>query len=236
MTKPKEANGTDGIALGRVLYVGAEETMRRRVQTALEAFGFSVLLARDSRRGVASFREHADQLRLVILDLDLPEQSAEKALQEIRRLRPMARILLLSGEPDDAVRTRFAGMEWVDVLPKPFHFVEFIEHVQAACGKRRYARLNVSLPVSAWPLETPGPELQGRLHRVAEGGLEVELPEAVVPGTPLGVRLHTRRGPIELTGKVVFSRATETTVRHGLAFFQPKDSHFVLDLFLHERW
>ncbi len=236
MTEAMKADGTDPLAAGRVLYVGAEEAMRRRVQSALKAFGFTVLLARDGRRGVASFREHADEIRVVILDLDLPDRTGEEALHAIRRFRPLARVLLLSGEPAEAVRTRLAGIEGVDVLPKPFQFVEFIEHVQAACGKRRYARLPLSLPVSAWELERPGPEVQGRLHRLAEGGLEVELPEAVAPGTSLRVGLHTRRGPIEVAGKVVFARASGTAVRHGVAFFQPKDSRFVLDLFLHERW
>ncbi len=237
MTEATRMDSPDRLAAGLMLYVDADEARRRRVQIALEAFGFAVLLAGDGRVGVESFREHADDIRVVILDLDLPDRSGDKAIHEIRRLRPTARVLLLSGEPAEAVRRRFPGKERVDVLQKPFQLAQLIEHVQAASGKRRYARLDVSLPVSAWALERPGAELRGTLRRVAEGGLEVELPEAVPPGTVLRVLIQTRRGPVEAEGKVVFARAMGTAVRHGLAFSQPKDFHFVLGLFIRdEKW
>jgi len=215
-----------------VLYVDAEEALRRTVKTALEAFGFSVLLARDGREGVETFRQHADDIQVVILDLNLPDQTGAAAVQEIRRLRPRARLLFLS-EAEAEARTRFAGMDRVDFLQKPFHFLQLIEQVQAAYGKRRYPRLPVSLPVTAWVAEPTGPELRGKLHLMGQGGLEVEFPEAVPPGTLMRVALHTRRGPIALAveGKVVFSRPTGGTFRHGLAFLQPKDFRFVLDLF-----
>jgi DNA-binding response OmpR family regulator len=237
MVESTNIDSTDRLGARTVLYVDAEEARRQTVRTTLEAIGFAVLLAGDGREGVESFREHADEIRVVILDLDMPDRSGEKAIQEIRRLRPMSRVLLLSGESAEMVRPRFPGKGRVDVLQKPFQFVQLVEHIQAACGKRRYARLDVSLPVSAWVLEQPGAELRGRLLRVAEGGMEVELPEAVPPSTGLRVVMPTRRGPTEVEGKVVFARSMGPAVRHGLAFFQPKDFHFVLGLFVHdEKW
>jgi hypothetical protein len=64
--------------------------------------------------------------------------------------------------------------------------------------------------------------------------MEVEFPETIPPGTGLRLLLQTRRSPIEVQGKVVFARAMGTTFRHGLAFSQPKDFHFVLGLLIHD--
>lgn len=234
MTDATRRGGADRLGAGLVLYVDAEEAGQRKARTALESAGFAVLLARNGREGVERFRENPDEIRVVILDLDLPDRSGDKAIHEIQRLGPMARVLLLCGEPAEAVRSRFPDKERVDVLQKPVRFAQLVERVQAASGKRRYARLEVSRPVSAWASERPGPELRGRLCRVAEGGLELEFPEAVSPGTALRVQLQTRRGPVEVEGKVVFAHALGTVFRHGLAFSQPKDFHFVLGLFVHD--
>jgi len=46
--------------------------------------------------------------------------------------------------------------------------------------------------------------------------------------------LKTQRGPIQVEGKVVNARATGSTIRHGLAFEEPKDLHFALDLFFNQ--
>lgn len=234
MVEAMKKDGVDQPGAGLVLYVDGEEARRRSVQAALEVAGFTVLLARDGREGVEGFREHANEIRVVILDMDLPDRSAEKTVLDIRGLRSSAHVLLLSGEPADAVRPRFPGKEGVDVLQKPFQTGQLVERVQAARGKRRYARLEVSLPVSAWAVERPGAELRGRLCRVAEGGMELEFPETVPPGTVLRLLLQTRRGSTEVQGKVVFARALGGAFRHGLAFSQPKDFHFVLGLLIHD--
>ncbi|MGE5850060.1 MAG: PilZ domain-containing protein [Candidatus Methylomirabilota bacterium] len=103
-----------------------------------------------------------------------------------------------------------------------------------ARGRRRFIRLPVSLPVIGWVLDRSGLEIRGVTFRVGAGGLEVEFPQEIPPGSPLRVVLRTQRGPIELDCRVVFAIPTGTTVRHGLAFLEPKDPHFAMELFLRE--
>ena len=66
------------------------------------------------------FREHADEIRAVLLDLNMPGASGEDTCDEIRRLRPDAKIILISGYSQDrspvhAQRPWLAGF-----LQKPF--------------------------------------------------------------------------------------------------------------------
>jgi len=238
MLEATRTDSRDRRGAGLVLYVEGEEAMRRAVKAALETFGFSVLLAQDGREGVQAFRRRADDIRLVVLDLNLPDGTGADAAQEIRQLRPRAHLLFLSKVEEEA-RARFAGMDQVDFIQKPFHFLQLIEQVQAAYGTRRYPRLPVSLPllpVIAWVAERAGVELRGTLHCMGQGGLEVEFPEAVPPGTLMRLALQTRGGPIALAveGKVVSSRPAGDAFRHGLAFLKPKDFLFALDLYFRE--
>ena len=217
-----------------VLFVDGKQAVQQTTKTALEASGFSVLLADDGCQGVEIFRQHVDEIRVVILGLNLPDPTGEVVFQEMRRIRPLARFLLVSGEPSEDVKKLFAGVDWVGFIRKAFPLVPLIKQVQAPYGQRRFPRLPVSLPVIGLVSGGGGEELPGTLHRAGEGGLEVEFPEAVAPGTPMHLLLQTQGGPIEVEGKIVNARATGATVRHGLAFQEPKDFHFALDLFFDE--
>jgi len=103
-----------------------------------------------------------------------------------------------------------------------------------ARGRRRFIRLPVSLPVIGWIPDRAGLEIRGIALRVGAGGLEVEFPQAIPPGSTLRVVLKTRRDPIEADCRVVFATKTGTTVRHGLAFLEPKDPNFAMELYLRE--
>ena len=234
MTEATSLHSTDRCRGELVLFVDGEEAVQQATKTALEASGFSVLLADDGGKGVERFRQHADEIRVVILGSNLPDPTGEVVFQEMRRIRPMARFILVSGEPSEDVRKLFAEVDWVGFIQKTSPLVPFIKQVHAPYGTRRFPRLPVSLPVIGLASEGSGQELPGTLHRAGEGGLEVEFPEAVAPGTPMRLLLQTKRGPIEVEGKIVNARATGATVRHGLAFQEPKDFHFALDLFFNE--
>ena len=90
------------------------------------------------------------------------------------------------------------------------------------------------LPVIGWVPDRSGLELHGTALRVGAGGLEAEFPQAIPPGSTLQVVLKTRQNPIETDCRVVFATQTGTTVRHGLAFLEPKDPHFAMELYLRE--
>jgi CheY-like chemotaxis protein len=234
MGEATSLESTDRRSAELVLFVDGEKPVQQTTKTVLEDAGFSVLLAGDGGEGVDIFRQHADEIRVVILGLNLPDPTGEVVFQEMRRIRPMARFILVSGEPSEDVRKLFAEVDWVGFIQKAAPFVPFIKQVQAPYGTRRFPRLPVSLPVIGQVSEGGGLELPGTLHRAGEGGLEVEFPEAVAPGTPMRLLLKTQRGPIEVEGKIVNARVTGATVRHGLAFQEPKDFHFALDLFFNE--
>jgi hypothetical protein len=101
-------------------------------------------------------------------------------------------------------------------------------------GKRRFIRLPLSLPVIGRLPGWAGLEIRGISQRVGAGGLEVDFPQVIMPGSTLRVVLETRQGPIQEQCRVVFANKTATAVRHGLAFLETKDHNFAMDLFFRE--
>ncbi len=59
-----------------------------------------------------------------------------------------------------------------------------------------------------------------------------EFPVELVSGSEVTLTLHTLNGLLEEMGQVVWVTSTGGTVRHGLAFLEPKGRDYLADLFL----
>jgi c-di-GMP-binding flagellar brake protein YcgR len=89
-------------------------------------------------------------------------------------------------------------------------------------AQRRFARFHIQLPLLLKP-RAPAPikVWVGWSRDLSEGGACVELPEGLPPPTPLGVRLQTDRGVIDVEAQVIWAGAPDHAgggIPHGLAF------------------
>jgi signal transduction histidine kinase len=84
-------------ATGTILVVDDEFGVRTLTRSVLERAGLTVLLAEDGGAGVESFRTHANQVRVVMVDLTMPGLDGRETLQQIRRIRPDVPAILMSG-------------------------------------------------------------------------------------------------------------------------------------------
>ena len=87
------------------------------------------------------------------------------------------------------------------------------------CG----VRLPLALPVMCRPPGHFGPPLHGRTGDVSRWGLSLCLLQALPPGTPLELTLHTPRGPLTVAGTVVWvdppeGRSPGALIAHGVRF------------------
>ncbi|HWR53081.1 MAG TPA: MEDS domain-containing protein [Bryobacteraceae bacterium] len=81
----------------KLLVVDDEECVREVAGEALSRHGYDVIFARDGQEAVAVYEKQAGEIDLVLLDLILPRLNGAQVLEFIRRLRPDARVLLMSG-------------------------------------------------------------------------------------------------------------------------------------------
>jgi PAS domain S-box-containing protein len=115
---------------GTVLVVDDDEGVRELLDVTLRRAGLSVLLARDGREGVDLFRRHADEIRAVVLDRTMPDIGGEDAFDEIRRIRPDARIMLISGYSEERAAWHFIDKGLDAFLHKPFEPRLLLERIR----------------------------------------------------------------------------------------------------------
>ena len=102
-------------------------------RSALESFGFRVVATRDPGEGVAIFRSAPDQFHAVLLDLNMPGDSGEHILLELRRIRPDVAAVLSSGF--GGLGTSAAISERVPFLKKPYTPGQLVDRLSEAVAR-----------------------------------------------------------------------------------------------------
>ncbi len=124
-------------ASGTALIVDDEESVRRLASAMFVRLGFDeVLLASGGVEGLERFRERAHDIRVVLLDVTMPDMDGEAVLERMRAIPADARIILTSGysapAPRGADDVRADGF-----LGKPYRLEDLARAVRDALEKAK---------------------------------------------------------------------------------------------------
>jgi len=95
---------------GVVLCIDDNEDVLECERMFLESFGYTVLTAPSGGKGLELASNHS--IDVVIVDYLMPEMNGHEVAIEMRRLRPQAPIIMLSGEVDVPEQ----ALKWVDAF------------------------------------------------------------------------------------------------------------------------
>jgi signal transduction histidine kinase/CheY-like chemotaxis protein len=123
---------SSGNKRGTILFIDDEDMVRELGREILEAYDFKVLVAVHGAEGVRMFQEHRENIDLVILDMIMPEKGGRQAFNEIRAIKPEARILLCSGYGQEQSFDELLDAGAVGFLQKPFQHLDLIGKVEEA--------------------------------------------------------------------------------------------------------
>ncbi len=115
--------------VGLILVVDDEVVVRELATEALQSVGFNVLTAQDGAEAVIMFRQHAKDVRAVILDLTMPNMDGLEAFSELRRIRANVPVILSSGYNEQDATERFAGKGLAGFLHKPYRVDDLLDIV-----------------------------------------------------------------------------------------------------------
>jgi DNA-binding response OmpR family regulator len=112
----------------RILVVDDDYEIVESIRHALEAKGYSVLVARDGNQGLAmAEREDPD---LLILDMMMPKRSGFLVLEKLRRTRPVPIRVIMITANEGSRHKAYAEMLGVDdYIRKPFAMDRLMESV-----------------------------------------------------------------------------------------------------------
>lgn len=103
-----------------VLVVDDDAGVRRVQERTLVKAGLRVITAADGDEGVATFRAHASEVALVVLDLTMPRMGGQAALEALRAIDPSVRVVLTSGFSESEATARFGSLALAGFVAKPF--------------------------------------------------------------------------------------------------------------------
>ncbi len=101
----------------------------------LTEFGYKVIPAGDGEEAVAIFRDNCQGIDLCILDVVMPKKRGFEALEEIRRIKPAAKVLFMSGYSEDVASLDRLVKLGIDFIPKPLEIHSLLEKVREALDR-----------------------------------------------------------------------------------------------------
>ncbi|MGB0580130.1 MAG: response regulator [Limisphaerales bacterium] len=120
---------------GLVLIVDDEETVRTTTARMFESAGYQTVLAEDGCEGLSIFKERADEIQLVMLDLTMPHMDGVETFREIRQVRPEASVILMSGYNEQEAVRHFTGKGLAGFIQKPFTIKALLGRVREVLAK-----------------------------------------------------------------------------------------------------
>jgi PAS domain S-box-containing protein len=105
---------------GTILVVDDEDMVRDLCLVCIRTLGFQAVGAADGYEAIKIFRERADEITFVVLDMTMPNMDGAHAFYELRKIRPDVRVIISSGYSEEDVSGQFDGEMPTGFIHKPF--------------------------------------------------------------------------------------------------------------------
>ena len=115
-----------------VLIVDDEEGVRNAARTALETFGYQVLLAIDGVEGLGVFAQNSDRVALLLVDLMMPVMSGRTFIRAVRRIAPNVPVVASTGLVERTQLEELKALGVSTVLNKPYRADTLLRTIHAA--------------------------------------------------------------------------------------------------------
>lgn len=115
---------------GIVLVVDDEPLVRDLAKEILIRQGYSVITAADGFEAVAIYRERAEDIAVVLLDMVMPRMDGRDVFRRIRDINPEAKVIVSSGYSHDRDADYLLEQGAVGFVQKPYRLVELLRAVE----------------------------------------------------------------------------------------------------------
>ena len=118
-----------------VLVIDDETDILHVVDDMLDLHNISTLQAPDGQSGVDLYRQHKDEISLVLLDLMMPGLSSEDTLLALREINPNVQVILSSGYNELEATRQFTAHNLTGFVQKPYDFETLVTHISSVIGR-----------------------------------------------------------------------------------------------------
>jgi len=102
-----------------ILVAEDEERLRITVTDILQSLGYKVYSAANGLEALEIFREKADEIDLVLLDIVMPILNGYDAMREILKIKPNVKVIFATGYSLNGLNLNLEGF---DIIQKPYSY------------------------------------------------------------------------------------------------------------------
>lgn len=117
----------------KFLVVDDEEGISEQLKDFLLARKYKAFAAMDSTQAIEIMKK--EKPNIIILDIRLEGSSGIDLLREIKKINPKARVMMLTGYPDDRTRSMSKELGASAYLTKPYNFEEIVKVARNLIGE-----------------------------------------------------------------------------------------------------
>jgi CheY-like chemotaxis protein len=103
-----------------ILFVEDEESLLLMMKILLEGKGYRVLTASDGLTALDVFRQHKDEIALVVTDVGLPKIGGDQLFFELKKVSASVRVILASGYIDPGTKAEILEAGAGSFVQKPY--------------------------------------------------------------------------------------------------------------------
>ncbi len=113
-----------------VLLVDDEEHITEIGKELLEAMGFHAIIARNGEEAISLYKQHKDEVDLVLLDMVMPKMGGKEVFNKLREIDPEVKVLLSSGYSLDGEAKEIMSLGCCGFIQKPFRLNDLMEAIK----------------------------------------------------------------------------------------------------------
>ncbi len=138
IAQPEESEMVKDIVKGNetILLVDDEDMIVEIVGDCLEQLGYKILAARSGREAVDTYRNHMEQIDLVILDMIMPGMSGGDTYDRLKEINPAIKTLLASGYSLNGQAAEILNRGCNGFIQKPANLQELSKKLREILGKK----------------------------------------------------------------------------------------------------
>lgn len=118
-----------------VLIVDDEESVRDLTNEMLNGLGYRTFLAENGKEAVEIYKNHKDEIDLVILDMVMPEMAGSETNLRLREIDPEVRVMLSSGYSQEGKAKDILKDGALGFIQKPFRMQVLSEKISWALSQ-----------------------------------------------------------------------------------------------------
>jgi DNA-binding NtrC family response regulator len=119
-----------------VLVVDDEDAVLSICEEMLNAMGCRVLVAKSGTEALDLYRNHKDEINIVMLDMILPKMSGGSTYDKLKDINPNIKVLLWSGYSIDGQATEILERGANAFIQKPFSMKELSGKMREVLDKK----------------------------------------------------------------------------------------------------